>query len=441
MNRKIIAYIGLLSLLFGSCKKSEDVGFEVEKSFTDPAEHLKAFKTSLSAGSEGWTTRLKLKDGRLITGYLKLDTLAKDVVMYMDLDSTTLSSPSTSKMSIQITQTTNPTLVFEEGSQLDSLEKGGVDKEYAYKSTAGDTIHLLGNRYGNELKLVKANAANALLYRSGQASKIRSQVSDYLFSTAYLVLKADASTTAQISINPVSKAFSASAINTSSGVKYSASGYSYTSKGVYFQNPLLVGDKKIYELLWDESAETLYAEINGSRINLEPSDIPVIAPQYLLGTFNYNLFSLGSPYYMNIPGWSPSFRAIWLGADDALYARKFNLYVMEFDMDDKKKTMNLNVYFYNLTETTLYKATYSYRYTKSADGIFKFTQLPTNTSTVAGGNAEFVAPQMKPLTDIIQTGSYTLGYFHTANAGSLGQFKSVENPSVFFSGFFESLIL
>ncbi|WP_407428644.1 DUF4302 domain-containing protein [Arcticibacter sp.] len=440
MNKKIIVYMGLLSILLGSCKKSEDLGFEVEKSFADPAEQLTAFKSSLAAGSDGWTTMLKLRDGRLISGYLKLDTVAKDAVMYLDLDSSTLAAPSTSKISIQTTQTTNPTLVFEEGSQLDSLEKAGVDREYAYKSTAGDTINLLGNRYGNELKLVKANAANALLYASGKVSQIRKQVSDYLFSTVYLVLKADASTTAQISVNPVSKAFSSSAINSASGLKYSASGYSYTSKGIYFQNPVLVGDKKVYELLWDENGETLYAEIGGSRIDLESSDIPVIAPQYLLGTFNYNLFSLGSPYYMNIPGWSVSFRNIWLSADDALYARRYNLYVMEFDMNDKDKSMNLNVYFWNLTETTLYKATYSYTYTKSADGVFKFTQLPTNTSTVAGGNAEFVAPQMKPLTDIIQTGSYTLDYYHTASAGSLGQFKSVETPSVFFAGFFESLI-
>lgn len=441
MNKKIIAYIGLLSILMGSCKESEDLGFEVEKSFSEPAEQLTAFKTGLSSAAQGWNTTLKLRDGRLISGYLKLDTLAKDVVMYMDLDSSTLAAPSTSKMSIQTTQTTNPTLVFEAGSQLDSLERVGVDKEYAYKSTAGDTIRLLGNRYGNELKLVKASAANAALYTSGQVSQIRKKVSDYLFSTVYLVLRADASTTAQISVNPVSKAYSASSINTSSGVKYSASGYSYTSKGIYFQNPVLVGDKKVHELLWDEGAGKLYAEIDGLRKDVEGSDIPVIAPQYLLGTFNYNLFSLGSPYYMTIPGWSASFRTIWLTADDALYARNFNLYVMEFDMDDKSKTMNLNVYFYNLTETTLYKATYSFVYTKSAEGIFKFIQLPTNTSTVAGGNAQFVAPQMKPLTDIIQKGTYKLDYYHSANAGSLGQFRSVETPSLFFAGFFESLIL
>lgn len=441
MNKKIIAYIGLLSILMGSCKESEDLGFEVEKSFSEPAEQLTAFKTGLSSAAQGWNTTLKLRDGRLISGYLKLDTLAKDVVMYMDLDSSTLAAPSTSKMNIQTTQTTNPTLVFEAGSQLDSLERVGVDKEYAYKSTAGDTIRLLGNRYGNELKLVKASAANAALYTSGQVSQIRKKVSDYLFSTVYLVLRADASTTAQISVNPVSKAYSASSINTSSGVKYSASGYSYTSKGIYFQNPVLVGDKKVHELLWDEGAGKLYAEIDGVRKDVEGSDIPVIAPQYLLGTFNYNLFSLGSPYYMNIPGWSASFRTIWLTADDALYARNFNLYVMEFDMDDKSKTMNLNVYFYNLTETTLYKATYSFVYTKSAEGVFKFTQLPTNTSTVAGGNAQFVAPQMKPLTDIIQKGTYKLDYYHSANAGSLGQFRSVETSSLFFAGFFESLIL
>ncbi|EOR95473.1 hypothetical protein ADIARSV_1292 [Arcticibacter svalbardensis MN12-7] len=402
----------------------------------DPAEQLAAFKTTLSSSPEGWTTLLKTKDG-IISGFIKLDTVAKEATLYMDLDDETLTTPSKSKFSMQTTQVTNPTLSFEEGSQLDSLEKAGVDKEFAYQYSKGDTIMLLGNRYSNELKLIKASAPTALVFTSGQMAGIKSNISDYLYSTVYMVLKKDAATTTQISINPISKAYTSNSLNTTKGIKFSTSDYTYTSRGIYFRNPILINDKAVYEVLWDAQGEKLYVEIDGARLDIQLSDIPVIAPQYLLGTVGYFQYSLGSPYFIDLPGWSPAFTELWLTADDGLYESGFNLYSVEFNMNDADKTMDLKVYFYNLSLTSVYQGTYRYSYTKSANGTFKFTQLPTNTETNTGGNADYISAEMQPITDLIQTGSYTLNYYDTAT-GALGQFKSVETPSIYFTGIFGS---
>lgn len=87
----------------------------------------------------------------------------------MDYDGAAASSPITNKYSLIVTQQVNPTISFDKNSSFVAFANdAGIDTDFSFKSVNGDTLHLLGNRYGSALTLIKASAQESTDYLAGK---------------------------------------------------------------------------------------------------------------------------------------------------------------------------------------------------------------------------------------------------------------------------------
>ncbi|WP_374165208.1 DUF4302 domain-containing protein [Arcticibacter sp. MXS-1] len=429
-------YLILMAAAVG-CKKDDDLSLDVEKSFKNPAESLADFKKAIGGSASGWKVLLSHHSGRIFSGFMSLDTTKKELQLYMDFDGETAATASKSAFKIDLLQNTAPTITLEAGSHLDSLEDAGIDKDYSMRSVKGDTVSLVGARFADEIRLVKATAPEQAVFTSGGFASQIGDIEAYLESAVFLYAALDNQSVAQLLINPVDVNLTSAVLSSSKGVSTASSFYSYSAGGITMKSPIMAGDTKVTELGWDAAAGKLYFNYKGAKLFLENSLVPVIGAEYLLGTAGYSLFSVPSPTLLALPGWSAGFRTVWNTASAAITARGFTLYVVEFNIDPVSSVMNMDVYF--LRGSTRYQARFPYSYSKSGEGVYKFTALPLEETTT-GSNASFMSAQLKPLTDLMSTGSYKVQtYPLRGNTLILGQFVSVETPGIYFTGILDKL--
>jgi hypothetical protein len=173
----------------------------------------------------------------------------------------------------------------------------------------------------------------------------------------------------------------------------------------------------------------LYATVDGAKVILEVSASPILPLHLMLG--GTGATTITAPNATTFPGWSADFQARRAASAAAMLAGPYALRMdrMLFAFNSSLKTMVLTTDIYQ--GASKFIATFSYTYTKTLAGLFKFSK----GDPYANGNGALIITNMAPiLAQRMDADQFTVEYFVDPVNGILAQFKSVEHPDFTFTG-------
>jgi hypothetical protein len=430
--RKHIIYLLLLACLL-SCRKDKTTSIFGETPDQRMEKALADYKSRLTGAEYGWKTSVFPPAGGGYSFFFTFDTAGR-VTMYGDVSSDAAGTPDNSTYRLKAMQ--RPSLLFDTYSYLHLLSDpdpnvyGGVtgqgysvDFEYSIDSVADDTIKLTGIAYNTKMILVKATKAEYDAYTSGQFGEQLADIENTIADFPWLYLQFADGKKLQVSINTATKNFTLIYLDDAGKVQLISTAYYYTTTGLYLQTPITYGSYTFNEVFWDADNQVFYVEINGSRVDVQVSDNSIIPMHQLLGV---SFTSIVVPPQA-IPGWSADFTNMWKSIAASLKSGNYGLtlYYTYFTFDPGQEVLYLDVYI--IQNNRLYLAEYPYTYTKTAAGVFDFTEQAYQ------GNASLIATDMAPLRNHLKNDHFTMDFFE----GTLGQLKSVEDTGFYFTGYLE----
>jgi hypothetical protein len=437
--------MGLFALIaMQACKKDQEL-IEGKRPDERMAEDLEKYRNELVNSPNGWVAYL----GTTLVGggynfYMSFDK-ENNVIMRADYNSDI--ALESIQSTYRIKQVMAPSLIFDTYNLLHLLQDPdpsffdgdlavgyGSDFEFEIREQVGDTIKLIGKKRQAPLILVKATADQKAFYTSDQFSANIEGISNYLVDHpfTYIVDPKDNTKKIQVSINTDVRSRSFSLISADGGEITTNSGvFSFSSDGAKLNNPIKNGEEVYTSIHWDKTATKLYLVTStGTKREIFTYPTPIFPLETLLGPVYSSIIVPNGTAY---PGWSADFIARRAAAANAILTGPYRLRLdmMEFLFNTTAQTLTLNAVVYQNTSGFL--AVYSYNYTKSADGTFKFNYVSAN------GNGSLMIPGMDPLlAQRINVDSFKLQYFVNPNTGAiLGQFVSVQNPNFTFTGTLE----
>jgi len=433
--KNIVIYSLLCLALFSGCKKDEDQMVDGKKPEERVAETLTKYQEQLMGSPNGWKAYLYTGGGNGFSFYLSFE---KDnrVKMLGDLSPETTTELEESSYRLKASQV--PTLLFDTYNYLHLLADpdpnmfGGAqgwgaysDFQFNFDSQSGDTIRLDGTLLGSKLLLIKATAEEKTAYTSGALLPAILNSVDFLESSDNLYLTFGDGVKVQTSFNVGSKVLAISWDD--KGTFTSSSPFAFTLAGIVLQNPVVYKDKLVKEFTYDVTKKVLYTTVGGTRFDVLASATPILPLHSLIG-LNYS--SVIVPNATSYPGWSADFIARRAAAAATMlagpYRLRFDQIAIQFNTSIQTMTATVDIY----QGVNRFVAPFPYTYTKTVDGIFKFT------AGSPAGNAALIIADMAPITtQRLNSDRFVLEYFvNPANGQLLGQFKSLEHPDFTFSG-------
>lgn len=397
---------------------------------------LKDYRQQLVDAPSGWKGYLFPGSGGGYSFYMTFSTEGR-VTMLADINADCQVKPFESSFRMEAVQ--RPSLFFDTYSYLHILSDpdpdtvGGAqghglnsDFEFAFESTQGDTIKLKGNQHGSPLLLIKATAAESEALRRGDLSVLQKGVVGYKDKNPFTYLQSRDGKRINTSFNLDAKTFSLS-FKQADSLNIQTTPFAYTTNGIFLQKQITYKDVTFREVSYDASGK-FYVMVGGERINLVPSADPILPLHLLLGID----FTTVSVPFEPLPGWSPLYTNLRLTIHNALLAKGVGLSNIELAFNPKNKTLTLDVFMRAVGDGGYYLGRYQYAYTKSADGVFKFTRYEEPT-----GNAKYIEEDMAPFLYYFNSSRFRMEYLKTDD-GFVAQLKCVESPTFYFSGNFGS---
>lgn len=424
--KKIVLYTLLYAAVVASCQKDSSLGNPVEPSYPDPSRQLDSFKAILSTAPNGWVgTLIPGSSDQVYSIYVQFDNGKSEATLYTDLSIASAGTPSKSPFSLAVSQKINPTINFGAGSQLQDIKlvvKRGVDTAYAFRYANGDTLVLLGNKYSDELRLVKASAQTKTDYTNGKLKDVINDATDFFENAGYLSFQQN-NDPSMVYFNTDSKSVGFASV--SNDVKSSSgSGYAFTPTGIVLRHAVQVGSQTITSLNWDAVAGNFYVQLDKNKVYLDQGNIPALPAWYLIGTELPGEQYLLPPNVLPLPGWSTEFKAVWTDMTNKFKARGLPLVqvIMDFRVPGY---LNANITFAS------YVGKFTFKYTRTAAGVYTFVQQPFTADT-PGANGNAVKNEAKPFTDMLSANKFAMTYLNTQGGLLLG-FASVTKPTITFS--------
>jgi hypothetical protein len=435
MKKYLIIFLTLCLGLTGCDKGLDDSVFD-ETPDQRLTKTLEGLQTQLSGAPNGWKVFVYPGGGRAYGYYMKFNNENR-VTMYGDFNGAQGETAKESSYRLKALQ--QPSLIFDTYSYIhipadpkasvnggDAGQGLNSDFEFAYDPSKAqeDTIRMIGRFKESKLLMIKATADEAAKYGAAKIKAVQDSTRKYLQQNSYLLLRLPDGINKALSMNLTSRAFSLSYVDNGNLVSFNTS-FAFTSYGIYLKEPIVYNDKSYYELFWDEAAMVYYLTIDGTRINVQNSPIPII-PIYLKINSDFDIFSIPPP--TGGPGSSEEFLTVYQKSKADLFASPYrlNLQWVDFVFTAVNKTFILQTYY--TQNTTLFRGDYNYTYTMTPDGIFKF-----NYVSDANGNATLSAPYMAPLLDYFKTDHFQMEYYND-NGDIYGMFRSIEHPGFYFTG-------
>lgn len=439
--KKVYIIMLLFAAAFSSCKKENSSAFEVEPVHPDPEKLLQQLVTALDQGASGWEAVLNPKSGKSYSMFFSMDGKGQ-VFTLADLDPGTAREPKVGTYRLH-KGVTNASISFSAGTYLDDIthKKGfrtlSADTSYSFKYQKGDTLVLLGNQYGDELKMISITADQVIAYERGVLGNSYIYMNNYFSKMPFFSVTAPGNIHVQVGINARNR--SLNLIYASEGkLVVNSTDYSYGLNRIIFKTPIRIGQLWVRELLIDTTTGAFYITNGTGRIALVGSSMPVLPLHLLIGRDFPPVISLPSPVFMEeLPGWSPAFTDIWFESTLNMYNSDLNsqLMLMAFNLDDKNKKMNLDFFF--TFNDQVYIATFPLSYTKTIDGIYKFEAGIFDPNESTHENAKLILPHVSPILSVIVSDSFDMDYYDTGTM-LIAQMKSRTHPDIYFTGYLQS---
>jgi hypothetical protein len=421
--------------LFSGCKKDEDQLIDNKKPEERILEALNKYQDELIASPYGWKAYLYTAGGSGFSFYLTFD---KDnrVQMIGDLAPETTTELAESSYRLKASQV--PSLLFDTYNYMhiiadpDNSVFGGVpaygyysDFQFDFDTQSGDTLKLDGTFLGSKMQLIKATQAEQTAYTKGDLLPAILNTLQFMESAENLYLTLGDGIRMQTTFNVNAKIASISWDD--KGTFTSSSPFAFTLTGLVLQKPLVYKDKLITGFTYDAQKQVLFATVSGARFDVLPSATPILPLHSLIG-INYSAIVV--PNATSYPGWSADFVARRAAAQASMLAGPYRLRLdqVAFAFNNSIQSMTATADIYQ--GTNRFTAPFPYTYTKTVDGIYKFT------AGAPSGNAALIIADMAPLTtQRLNVDRFVLDYFVNPNTGELlGQFKSIEHPEFTFTG-------
>lgn len=420
-----------------SCNKDALQSYEVENVHPDSDVLLAEFVKILNQGPSAWQATLNPKSGGTYTMFFKMDQGGR-VWTLIDFDVTSARDPKLGSYTLEA-GANHASINFSTGTYLDDVQHKegyrwvGADTSYAFQYANADTIVLLGNRNGDELKLVNITAEESLDFEYGILGNSYIYMYNFFTQQPYFSFTLPDIGPVQISIDADNRGLLLF-YGENGRAQLATNHYAYGINRIVLKYPIRIGSYSISELLVDTGTQGFYVSYGGTRVNLDGANMPVVPLHLLLGTGYSPYISLPSPYYIeSLPGWSTSFHEIFDEADGNMYySAGLDLLVFTFSLDIENDLMDLNVYFHS--QGYIYQATYPYRYGKTVDGVYSFEALPFESGNVYHENATYIQAYLTPFLDLVGTDSFTL-QLYDAGSTFLAQMTSVQRPDIYFTGY------
>ncbi|WP_158267551.1 DUF4302 domain-containing protein [Adhaeribacter arboris] len=442
--KKIYFLSLVLFTLLSACQKDENDPAPGQRPDERLAKALADYKAQLTGAPYGWKAMLTTGEDRKYSFFLKFNENDR-VSMSADVSSSSAGVPTESTYRLKGMQ--QPALIFDTYSPLHLLadpdpevlfnlngqegtEGQGMfsDFEFTIDSVNTSAIRLTGNLQQSQMILVQATQEEFNAYNAGKLKTILDETSAYSKANPFLFLPAPNGNKLQVDINATNRTFSLVSLE-NGNVQIISTTFTYTLRGLLFDPPLVLNGTTISELLWDSAQQVYYAEINGNRVVVQSSPTAIIPLHNFVGvTFN----TVAVPPQA-LPGWSPDFTSKQQQIATALLNSNYNLRLdyMLFLFNPQSRSMQLYAAVYQ--GNNLFYAIFPYTYTKTADGVYKFSAQTPN------GNGQLVVQEMSPILTHLNNDRFVLDYFQDPNEGTLGQMKSIENPDFYFTGTLETL--
>lgn len=450
MKYKLLYHIAIIAA-FVSCKKEEKYAFE-DKPNARIEQTLEALETQLTGGN-GWIANIYTKStsGKAYSFYFEFKE-ANRVSMMSDIDATTASVAKESSYRLKWMQ--QPSLLFDTYNYIHRLAdpmpdaQGGSagvggeagqglisDFEFGLTSDAvkalkdnpnADTLSTIGRYNSIPVNFYRASSEEAAFWKGGGIKKEMNDISAYVQGIKFLYATLDDGSKLEFDFNFINKKLQL--INGANGSVFTGStSFVFSVNSLTLKNAVNINGNLVTQLTWEN--QHLFAIINGKKVELQASDVPVVPIMILFGnSFNEIIVPNATTY----PGWSNDFISRRAQAALAMKTGGYNLDLgqmdFKFDLSDSSLVITVDV----VQSGRLYIATFPYKFNLSSNGTFKFTAL-----NGWNGNGAIIVNNMAPLFgQRLNVDTFTLDYFAAPNGDILAQFTSIEHPNFAFTGTF-----
>lgn len=423
-------------LLMQACKKDQQL-VDGKKPEEHVSEALEKYRNELINSPSGWIAYLYTN--QIGGGYSFHMDFKKDNVLNLIADYV----PGENTSTYRVKQVMAPSIIFDTYNPLHLLadpdpskfggETGigyGSDFEFEVREQKGDTIKLSGKKRETEFILVKASAADKEFYTGDGLGELQA----YLKANPnlYILDEKDNTKKIQLTINTdVSSRQVSLAAVANNAVTSAGQPFSFTPSGL-LNKPLTFAGNTSTRFSWDKASKKLFLQTTtNKKFEVFTSDKPTIPLHYLMGTVSG---SLAIPGTTTLPGSSASFvtaynlmrSRITAGFTVPTIGRD-----LSFDFDDAKKTFTVYMIVVQ-NGTNAFEAIYTYKYTKSDAGEYKFTGPPV----VGGGAGAAIQSIMNAfILNRLVAQTFTLDYYVDPQTGkTLGNMISKDQPSFSFTG-------
>lgn len=442
---KKIFIIGFFALLtMQACKKSDQELIDGKRPEERVAADLEKYRAELVNSPNGWVAYLNTTlVGGSYNFYMSFD---KDNKVIMRADYNSDIALASIQSTYRVKQVMAPSIIFDTYTLLHLLqdpddasfngnyaEGYGSDFEFEIREQVGDTIKLIGKKRKAPLILVKATANQKAYYTSNRFSDNVSGITKYVNDNpfTYFLDPKDNNRKIQVSVSPNVRSRSLAFISlVGTSVVNNTGIFSFSDQGLRLGDPIKEAGLIFTDVIWDATAKKLFLlSSTGTKIELLTSPVPLI-PLHLLMGASFSAIKMDGQ--ATLPGAGQTFITAYntFKASASAFATPTIFRDLNIAFNAITKTMVISV---NVVQngTSVFPAIYTYSYTTTDAGEYKFSGLVTSGT---GGPAILTRMQTFILNRI-ETQTFLLDYFSDqANQRVLGKFSSKETPDFSLTG-------
>ncbi len=207
--------------------------------------------------------------------------------------------------------------------------------------------------------------------------------------------------------------------------------FSFSKDGLRLVNPIKEIGLVFTDVLWDADADKLFLVAStGDKVEILISATPIIPLHISMG---FMVKKMDVPGTVALPGSSTSFVSAYNTMRTTILTRFTTLTTpRDFGISFNAVNKTCVVYMVIVQGTNGFPANYTFNYTKTDNGEYKFIGPPV----VSGGGGAAIAAEMNTfLLNRMAAQTFTLDYYvDSANNRVLGKMTSKETPTFFFTG-------
>jgi len=426
---KRLLYLALVLLTFAGCKKTDNLVFE-ERPEIRMQKSIEEVKSILTSSTNGWVASLPTQAGGGYGFYMAFDQ-NEVVKMYGDLTDPTATTLGTS--TYRVKANLGAELIFDTYNYISLLGDpnpssfGGAtgtglksDVEFIYDRSTADSIVFIGKKYRQELRMVKASAAQKTAFDAGTYKTGMDRIKSFFatIKNPYIdVMSGTATVKSAVSVNFTNVLASGKRIGFTGVLADNKTVITGTSKFAFkLDGADLLGTGLVYSgitfvrMAWKDATTLAFYDAAGKEYVIKSNPTPLTPFGLLFGfqtSYPYKKLTISSA---GLPtGVTSGFTAVYQQMQALFVAGGRSVTSTTFTLTSNSVlTVEINY----LSGTSAFVASATYGYTRVDDVI------TLDNNPIPNVNWPTRAAQIKPLADYMLTGPFKIDWVTSTNPSS-----------------------